>query len=67
METDKDHIHFLAGYDPTKSLSRKLHIICGRNIIGFFPDSIGRRKSFGLMVTLLAVLEKCHQRLYKNT
>ena len=62
METDKDHIHFLIGYDTTyrvcdivKVIKQQTHTIYGKSIQTFFLNSIGRRKSFGLMVILPVV------------
>jgi hypothetical protein len=49
-----------------KPLSRKPHIIYGKNIPIFCPNSIGRRKTFGQMGILLVVLARFHQPPYKN-
>lgn len=62
METDKDHIHILVGYDTTdrvcdivKTLKQTIRTAYGRNIRASCLNSIGRRKTFGRMVILLAV------------
>ena len=38
----------------------------GTNMVRFYLNSIGRRRYFGQTDTLLAVLEKHRQRLYKS-
>jgi hypothetical protein len=38
----------------------------GKNIPIFWPNSIGRRKTFGQMGILLVVLARFHQPPYKN-
>ena len=61
MEADKDHIHFLISYDTTDRIcdivklikQQTTYFLC-RNIQTFCLNSIGKRKYFGLMDTLLA-------------
>lgn len=55
MEIDKDHIHFLISYDTTDRACDIVKIIKQETTYyvwqkyNFFPNSIGRRNSFGRM------------------
>ena len=73
MEADKDHLHFLISYDTTdrvcdivKIVKQEKHITYGKSMVRFCLNSIGRKGYFGQTDTLLAVLEKYRQRLYKS-
>ena len=71
METDKDHMHFLIRYDTTDRVCDivkivKQHITYGKSMVRFCLNNIGRKGYFGQTDTLLAVLEKHRQRLYKS-
>ena len=74
METDKDHMHFLISYDTTDRVcdivkivkQDTTHITYGKSMVRFCLNSIGRKGYFGQTDTLLAVLEKYRQRLYKS-
>ena len=74
METDKDHMHFLISYDTTDRVcdivkivkQDTTHITYGKSMVRFCLNNIGRKGYFGQTDTLLAVLEKYRQRLYKS-
>ena len=73
METDKDHVHFLIDYDTTdrvcdivKIVKQETTTTYGKSMVRFWLNSIGRKGYFGQTDTLLAVLEKYRQRLYKS-
>ena len=46
METDKDHVHILLGYDTTDSVC---HIIFGKDSVLSWPNTIGRKGYSGPM------------------
>ena len=62
METDKDHIHFLISYDATdrvcdivKTIKQQTTYYLWKKYPIFYLNSIGKRKSFGLMAILPVV------------
>ena len=73
MEADKDHIHFLISYDTTdmvcdivKIVKQETTYYLWQKYGSFLSNSIGRKGYFGQTDTLLAVLEKYRQRLYRS-
>ena len=55
METDKDHIHFLLGYDTTDRVCDIVKTTCDKSIAHFCLNSIGRKRYFGQMDILFVV------------
>lgn len=73
MDTDKDHMHFLIRYDTTdrvcdivKIVKQETTYYLWQSMVRFCLNNIGRKGYFGQTDTLLAVLEKHRQRLYKS-
>ena len=73
MDTDKDHMHFLIRYDTTdrvcdivKIVKQETTYYLCKSMVRFCLNNIGRKGYFGQTDTLLAVLEKHRQRLYKS-
>ena len=46
--------------------NKKQHITYGKSMVRFCLNNIGRKEYFGQTDTLLAVLEKYRQQLYKS-
>ena len=74
METDKDHVHILLGYDTTDSVcnivktqNKKQHIIFGKDSDLSCLNTIGRKGYSGPMDTLPVVSGKFPQQLSKST
>lgn len=74
METDKDHIHFLISYDTTdrvcdivKIVKQETTYYLWQKYGSFLSKQYWKKGYFGQMDTLLVVLEKYRQRLYKST
>lgn len=74
METDKDHIHLMIQYLPKIAVSAIVNRIKSvttyhiwRKTITSYPNTFGKKKHFGLMAILSALLEKLVQRQYRNT
>ena len=73
METDKDHIHFLISYDTTDKVCDIVKIVRQETTYylwqkygSFLSKQYWKKGYLGQTNTLLAVLEKYRQRLYKS-
>ena len=73
MDTDKDHMHFLIRYDTTdrvcdivKIVKQETTYYLWQKYGSFLSKQYWKKGYFGQTDTLLAVLEKYRQRLYKS-
>ena len=73
MDTDKDHMHFLIRYDTTdrvcdivKIVKQETTYYLWQKYGSFLSKQYWKKGYFGQTDTLLAVLEKHRQRLYKS-
>lgn len=73
MEADKDHMHFLISYDTTdrvcdivKIVKQETTYCLWQKYGSFLSKQYWKKGYFGQTDTLLAVLEKYRQRLYKS-